>query len=221
MIVSYEYRRQPFIPYEVLVQVERDLRPLRVIATIPKNEVPLQIIAGGRRDTVVRSVPYGARHWIAVSPGGRRLALVTADYESAELTVVQMTLDGDTTSKHAIPFIPRRVPPSFVSGVAHGLAVELKLPQVASAIETDIAHVPPFFNALQMVQVTDDGDVWLCEMANRKQRWRLMNANGTPGSAIIVGATDRILAFAPEEVWIETRDTDNVPIITGYRLSDK
>jgi hypothetical protein len=205
-------------PKRPVIVAGRDMRPLRVLALLPGEEVSFERGSGPDRMTRYIGAPFGAEVLASVvSPGGSRLAIVTADYESSKIRIVQLAASGDTLSDSHVGFVPRAVSTSTLESLAGDYAAihSADERQVRSALERLPQWLPPVSGGAIL---EDDGTLWLARATMMVVNWLGITPEGVVRGEFSLPMGQYVLAFDGADVWINEMDVDEVPSIVRYTI---
>jgi len=159
----------------------------------------------------------------ALSPDGRRLAVVTRGVEPEPrppaFTVDLHDLARGTVRRSRHPFEPHALPRAAVDSAVDRLTQNQKdLPWLRDSVRTRLfrpALRPPVSAAL----LDDDGRLWLAEApaaGDTMVTWRVLSVAGHARLRVRLPARVRVLAARGEQLYGVYADEDEVPVLVRY-----
>jgi hypothetical protein len=113
------------------------------------------------------------------------------------------------------------IEPSIVDSVIRS-RTEPEIPQISPVPEAEVRkalHIPPRLLPVLSVAVAPDGAVWLRRPTpvGRPARYTVLNKDGRPAFEVSA-PSGRLLGFGNGSVWIGTKDENDLPVVTRYRV---
>jgi len=149
---------------------------------------------------------------------------VTDGSPAGRLSVMRMTVDGDTVARTDFAYEPRPVQPAEIDSLAVERAWTEGLSR-ADSLEIVQAHreairMPPHHRPVGFPRDGEDGSVWipLEEADARANRWIVIAPDGTVPGIVDLAENERPVHIRQSHAWVIATDEVDVPWLVRYRI---
>ena len=164
--------------------------------------------------------PLESQTEIALLPGGHEMVVLEPwsiwGGTPGQLAIRRLSLNNGTLSPPAIIQLPAR---RISSSEAHSIVNEYSRlfdGATAQAVRTE-ARVPAFYPPFRLVEVMDNGLLWLQDAA-RRDHWTVASVSGEVVMTLTVPPGVRIFTATRTHAWGVHLNQDDVPAIVRFRI---
>ena len=211
------------IPAYPLVRVDRDGRPTSLLGLIRVTTIsfPVSEDNGKTQYSTDFHAPFGNELIaFAISPGFTRMAVVTADYKSATVQVVQRSLKGDTLSTRRYPFEKHPVSREDFDAALTAMSSVAPDAKAKDQLRKALRALPQFHVPYSFAFLADDGSLWLSSYTDQTRTlWTCIGPSGQIEGHLLLDAQSSPRVMRDGVVWLHVADSNSVPSLVRYQIA--
>jgi hypothetical protein len=188
-----------------IVSMDLQGRIKRVIGWVPVTKTSIEVKTGPARSTF-QTIPFAWRPVWAISPDGRRIAIVVADAKRSVMRATVLSgMTGDTILNREWTFVARPIPQRLSDSARNRVLANARAKGFESAMQRDLV-LPAAFPPVTDLVLGNDGTMWMRVNVGDQPRWRIFDHKGRSlGESHVTGDPAVVTA---DKVWLVEGDAD-------------
>jgi hypothetical protein len=139
----------------------------------------------------------------------------------AVLTVTRYGSDGMRRWERRIDYVPGPLDPTVIDSVVRSKMKPAApdLPAIPEATVRKGITIPPRLIAVYSAHLAPDGTLWLRRptTAGRPEKYTVLSKEGRPAFEVTT-PPGKLIGFGTGTVWFGSKDEDDLPVVTRYRV---